>query len=188
MATKVESSLESTGFKRICSTENEVLDFIHDIKHKDHCILIFHDEQKRDKIVNEFINPKFAKNSVTACFSNNPTKYQCNHQMSYDDLVQDQKFQPHVVGDFLLMVLANSYEKNQTRIACEETSWLAEHGYFEDHQKWGNTIDERVINESSVMCCYDASKLNDEQMKIVLSSRKYIILDEPFSVFGKKDF
>lgn len=188
MSEAVSTKLNSMGFKQICSSEEEVLDFIHNIKRQDHCILIFHDEQARDKIVNEFVNPKYNINSVTACFSNTPTKYDCNHQISYDMLIQEQKFQPHVVSDFLLNILANSYEKDHARIACEETSWLAEHGVFDEHQKLGNSLDENVINESAIMCCYNESKLNDEQMNTVLSSRKYIILEKPFSIYEKKDF
>ena len=187
MENTVSAKLNAIGFEQMCTSKDEVLNFIHNLEHQDHCILIFQDEQERDNIVKEFINPKYARNSVTACFSNNSTKYDCNHQISYDSLIQEQKFQPHVVSDFLLNVLANSYGKDQARIACEETSWLAEHGVFDEHQDLGNKLDERVVNESTIMCCYNESKLDEQQMSRVLSSRKYVILENPFSVYMKKE-
>lgn len=180
--------LKALGFKQICHSKEETIDFVHNLKHKDHSILIFHQDETRDEIVREFLNKENTRNSMTACFTNNPLKYNCNHQITYDNLMQKQKFQPQIVSDFLLKVLSDSYKKEQTRIACEETSWLAEQGVFDEHQKWGSTIDQKVINESSVMCCYNVTKLTDEQMKVVLPSRKYIILDNPFSVYEKEDF
>ena len=143
--------------------------------------------ENRDKIVKQFFNPKHTRNYMTACFSNTPSKYECNHQMSYKTLIQEQKFQPHLVTDFLLSVLADSYKKDQTRIACEETSWLAEHGMFDDHQKWANSLDEKVIAESAIMCCYNASKMDEHQMKTIIASRKFVILDDPLSVYSIKD-
>lgn len=184
----VADQLKSIGFKQICNSKEETIDFIHNIQHKEHCVLIFHKDEARDEIVREFINKKYIKNSMTACFTNNPTKYECNHQMTYDSLILEQKLQPEKISDFLLNVLADSYEKEQTRIACEETSWLAEHGVFDEHQKWGNTIDQNVINESSIMCCYNITKLTDEQIKLVISAKRYIILDNPFSVYEKENF
>lgn len=184
----VADELKKIGFKQICNSKEETIDFIHNIKHKDHCVLIFHKDDTRDEIVKEFLNKDYIKNSMTACFTNNPTKYECNHQMTYDSLIQEQRLQPHKISDFLLNVLSDSYDKEQTRIACEETSWLAEHGVFDEHQKWGNTIDKNVIDESSIMCCYNITKLTDEQIKAVISVKKYIILDNPFSVFEQENF
>ncbi|MBI1662856.1 MAG: hypothetical protein IS860_05090 [Nitrosopumilus sp.] len=188
MESSIPSKLNTMGFEQICSSENEVTEFIHNLKHKDHCIFVFEDEQIRDKVVNEFINLKTAKNILTACFSTKPEKYDCNHQITYDKLVQEQKLQPIVISDLLLNVLSESYQKDQARIVCEETSWLAENGMFDEHQKMGSEMDEKVFDESTIMCCYNASKLNDAQMDTVLSSRRYIILEKPFSVYEKKDF
>ena len=184
----IKERLASIGFKQICNSKEETVNFIHNVKHKDHCVLIFHQDKTRDEIVKEFLNKNHIKNSVTACFSNTPQKYACNHQISYKSLVQNQKLQPHKISDFLLNVLANSYDKEQVRIACEETSWLAENGMFDEHQEWSKNINQNVMNESSIMCCYNVTKLTEEQMGIVLSKARYIILDNPVSVFEKEDF
>ena len=177
--------LDNQGFKQICNSEEKVLDFVHKIKHRDHCVLIFVNENIRDVIVKEFVNPKYARNSISACFTHNESKYNCDHQMTYDKLVKGQKFQPEVISDFLVTVLENSYKKDSTRIACEDTAWLAEGGFFEEHQKYGNSMDKRVLNDSAMICCYNAEKLNEEQMNIITSNQKLIILEEPFSVYQK---
>lgn len=184
----VPERLKSIGLKQICNSKEETVNFIHNIKHKDHCILIFHQDQSRDEVVKEFLNKNHTKNSMTACFTKSPGKYECNHQITYDSLIQEQKFLPNMVSDFLLEVLSESYKKEQTRIACEETSWLAEQGMFDEHQQWASTVDQNVINESSIMCCYNIAELDDNQLETIISSRKYIILDSPFSVFENKNF
>ena len=91
--------------------------------------------------------------------------------------LKDKKFQPEVINDFLVTVLENSYKKDSTRIACEDTAWLAEGGFFEEHQKYGNSMDERVLNDSAMICCYNAKKINEEQMIVITSNQKLIILE-----------
>ena len=46
-------------------------------------------------------------------------------------------------------------------------------------------MDKRVLNDSAMICCYNVGKINEEQMKIVASNQKYIITEEPFSVYKK---
>jgi hypothetical protein len=142
-------------------------------------------EDIRDKIVQEFFNPKVTRNVITACFSQNPSKFNCKHEITYDKLIKNDKLEPMIVSDFLLSVIDQPSTPESTRIACEDTSWFTEEGFFEEHQKLGNSIDNRVMNNSALLCCYNTTKLNDEQMNKILSSRNYIILQEPFSVYKK---
>jgi|SaaInlV_200m_DNA_6_1039755.scaffolds.fasta_scaffold21343_2 hypothetical protein len=181
----IVSTLNSKGFSQICNSFEEVLDFIHNVKHQDHCILIFQNDDVRDTIAKEFVNSKYSRNMVTACFAHNPTKYNCNHEITYDKLVQKQKFKPEVISDFLSTVLDKPYSPDSTRIVCEDTACLSEAGFFEEHQKYGNNMNKKVINDSTILCCYNSSKLDKEKIDVVLSSRKYVILDEPFSVYEK---
>ncbi|MDC4231313.1 MAG: hypothetical protein M8319_03175 [Nitrosopumilus sp.] len=181
----VSSMLTSLGFTRICDTDKEILDFIHNMRNNEHCILIFNNENRRDQIVKEFFNPEFLHNTTTACFTHKLSKFHCDKEITYDKLVQEQVLIPNTVSDFLLSVLDKSYQRDCTRIACEDTSWFAESGFYEEHQKLGNNMDKKVIDESVLLCCYNATKLNDEQMNTVLSSRNYILLEEPFSLYSK---
>ena len=177
--------LNSNGFKRICNTNEEVFNFIHNVKHKEHCILVFQTDDFRDEIVNEFFNPEFARNTATASFTHELSKYNCDHKITYNDLSQKQILLPTKISDFLVNVLNESYKRDSIRIACEDTAWFSEAGFFEEHQKCGNELDDRVINESIMLCCYNSNKLDEKKMNVVLSSRKYVILEEPFSVYQK---
>ncbi|MBA4718539.1 MAG: hypothetical protein HRO68_05400 [Nitrosopumilus sp.] len=90
------------------------------------------------------------------------------------------------ISEFLVDVLDNAYPQAFPRIACEDTVWFSEAGFFEEHQKLGNTLDKKVIDESVILCCYNILKLDEEKMDTVLQSRDFIILDEPLSVFRRK--
>ena len=185
MQNQIVNSLGSVGFKRITNSDDEVFNFIHNVKNKEHCILMFSNEHIRDKIVNEFFNPKFIHNTATACFTHELSKFKCDQEITYDALIEKQMLVPNRISDFLVSVLDNSYPSNLSRIACEDTSWFSEAGFFEEHQKCGNNMDERVMNESVILCCYNVTKLSEEKMNIVLSGGKYVILEEPFSVYEK---
>jgi len=185
MNNSVVNLLNSIDFKRITTTDDDVFNFIHSINHKEHCILIFYNEHVKDKLVKEFFNTKFIRNAVSACFSRESSKFKCDHEITYDELTQNQMLLPSKISDFLVTVLDESYKRDFTRIACDDTTWFSEAGFFEEHQKCGNNLDDRVMNESVILCCYNATKLNEERLKVVLSSRKYIILEEPFAVYEK---
>ena len=38
-------------------------------------------------------------------------------------------------------------------------------------------MDERVLNDSAMICCYNAKKINEEQMRVITSNQKLIILE-----------
>ena len=49
----------------------DVSNFIHSIKNNEHCILMFDNEDTRDKIIQEFFNPKFTRNVTLHVFHKN---------------------------------------------------------------------------------------------------------------------
>ncbi len=90
------------------------------------------------------------------------------------------------ISDFLLDVLDKTYPNAFPRVACEDTVWFSEAGFFEQHQKLGNELDKKIIDNSTILCCYNITKLDEKQLDIVLNSRDFVILEEPFSVFRRK--
>ena len=133
----------------------DVSNFIHSIKNNEHCILMFDNEDTRDKIIQEFFNPKFTRNVTTACFSQKPSKFDCEHEITYDKSIKNEKLEPMITSDFLLSVINKPSTPDSTRIACEDTLWFTGEGFFEEHQKLGNSINSRVINNSTLLCCYN---------------------------------
>ena len=179
-------ALDVLSFERIANTDKLILEFIHTVKNKEHCILLFHNENVRDKIVYEFFNSRFNQNSACACFTHNVSKYKCDKTISYDELIDNGALSINRVNTFLMQVFDESNQCGFPRIACEDTTWFSEKGYFEEHQKIGNNLDKKIINDSTILCCYDISKMNLEQITTVLKSRDYIILENPFSAYQKK--
>ena len=90
------------------------------------------------------------------------------------------KLESTKISDFLVTLLDKSYPNNLIRVVCDDTAWFSEVGFFEEHQKCGTQLNKKVLDDLSILCCYNANKLNDEQMDVVLSSRDFVILETPF--------
>ena len=181
----IQDVLKSNRFHCIRNGNEEVSDFIDNIKNSEHCVLIFHTEEMRNKIISEFFNPKILYKVTTACFTHTPSKFSCDHEITYDELLENNKFQPMIINDFLIDVIDKPYTPESTRIACEDTSWFAEKGYFDEHQQCGSVIAKHLMENSSLLCCYNPTKLKNIQLDTVLSNSKYVIVDTPFSVYEK---
>jgi len=181
----ITNKLFSLNFECVAFSEEDVFKFINKLKDKDHTILLFKNEHIRDTIVTEFFDK--SKNDIfTACFAHNTSKYNCDKAISYNELSENQILLTNKISEFLVDVLDKTYPRTFPRIACEDTAWFSEAGFFEEHQKLGNTLDKRVLEESIILCCYNILKLEKEKMDIVLQNSNLIILDEPLSVYRRK--
>ncbi len=175
----------SLNFECITESEQAVFKFIYKIRNKDHTILLFENEHIRDTIVTEFFDK--SKNDIfTACFAHNTVKYKCDKAITYNELSENQLLLTNKISQFLVEVLDEAYSTGFPRVACEDTVWFSEAGFFEEHQKIGNILDKKVIEESAILCCYNTTKLDEEKMDIVLQSRDFVILGEPLSVFRRQ--
>jgi len=185
MQEQIIDKLDSLNFKPIAVTKSEVLDFIYNIKNKDHLILLFQNQSARDKIVNSFCD-KSKNPTSTACFSNDVSKYKCDKAITYDELIENNTLLVMKINEFLVDVLDTTYPNDFPRIVCEDTAWFSEVGFFEEHQKMGNKLDKRIMNDSAILCCYNTTKLDDKKIDTILQSRDYVILEEPFVVYARK--
>jgi len=182
---QIIDKLDSLNFKPIATSESDVIDFINNIKNKDHSILLFQNDSVRDKIVNIFFDK--SKNPIsTTCFTNDISKYKCDKAITYDELVENNSLLVMKINEFLVDVLDTIYPNDFPRIACEDTAWFSEAGFFEEHQKIGDKLDTKIINDSAILCCYNTAKLDDEKINTILQSRDYVILEEPFFVYSRK--
>jgi len=185
MQQQLVEKLISLNFKSIATTESEVLNFIDNVTNKDHLILMFQNDSLRDKIINIFFDK--SKNPIsTACFTNDVSKYKCDKSILYDELIENDNLAVMKINEFLVDVLDTIYPHDFPRIACEDTAWFSGAGFFEEHQKIGDKLNTRIINDSAILCCYNTAKLNEKKIHTVLQSRKYVILEEPFSVYARK--
>ena len=179
------NKLHSNNFECIADFELKVFEFISKIENKDHTILLFKNERIRDTVVTEFFDK--SKNDIfTACFAHDKIKYKCDKTITYNELSENQILLTNKISEFLIDVLDEAYPRSFPRVACEDTAWFSESGFFEEHQKIGNVLDKKVIEESAILCCYDTTGLDDVKIDVILQSRDYVILGEPLSVFRRK--
>jgi hypothetical protein len=162
--------------------KQDVFDFIHNIGNKEHPLLLFYDVKIRDEIINEFFNPKFTYSTITGCFTHTPEKYHCDNTITYDEILVTDQLDINKIMNFFEQVYDNK-PNTPPRFACEDTSWFAESGLFEEHQQIGNKMSSLVLNNSIIMCCYDLARINQKQLELVIQSRNYIILEDPFCAF-----
>lgn len=179
------AKLISHNFECFADSEKKVSEFISEITNKEHTILLFQNEKTRDTIVTEFFE-KSKNRAYTACFAHETIKYKCDKAITYDELSENQKLLTNKISEFLVEVLDDSYPNSFPRVACEDTAWFSEAGFFEEHQKLGNSLDKKVIEESAILCCYDTTRLDDVKIDTILQSRDYVILGKPLSVFRRK--
>ncbi|MGY5149774.1 MAG: hypothetical protein ACW9W3_06900 [Candidatus Nitrosopumilus sp. bin_68KS] len=185
MPNNIVKLLKNHNFLRITKSNQDVYNLIHSMENQDQCILFFNTEANRDKIVNEFIHPKGIPILTTGCFSQVSSKYDCSQNITYNELIQNNKLESNKISEFLVSLLDKAHPHNLVRVACEDTSWFSEVGFFEEHQKAGSQLNKKVLNGLSLLCCYNPSKLDDDKINVILKSRDYVILEEPFSVFKK---
>ena len=181
----ITSKLFSLNFECVAFSEKDVFEFINKLKDKDHTILLFKNEHIRDTIVTEFFDK--SKNDIfTACFAHNTVKYKCDKAITYNELSENQMLLTNKISQFLVEVLDEAYPRDFPRVACEDTVWFSEAGFFEEHQKIGNILDKKVIEESAILCCYNTTKLDEKKLDVILHSRDFVILGEPLSVFRRQ--
>lgn len=85
-----------------------------------------------------------------------------------------------------------------TRVAGEDCSWFFRNGLTNEFLTAEKSIGTQIKDNISIMCSYDLSNVaatvdydNDKQnknknndlLKTIISSHKYVVLDEPFSIY-----
>jgi hypothetical protein len=81
-----------------------------------------------------------------------------------------------------------------TRVAGEDCSWFFRNGLTNEFLTAEKSIGTQIQDNISIMCSYDLSnvaatvdydndKQNNDLLKTIISSHKYVVLDEPFSIY-----
>jgi hypothetical protein len=82
----------------------------------------------------------------------------------------------------------------QQRVAGEDCSWFFRNGLTNEFLIAEKSIGTQIQDDISIMCSYDLSnvaatvdydndKQNNDRLKTIISSHKYVVLDEPFSIY-----
>ena len=148
-----------------------------------HPILLFSNTNFRDKIIQEFFDINIP-NESKGCFSENP-KQSVKPTITYDKIVEGEQISVKKINQFLSEVHQKNSTSLPSRFACENTIWFKNQGLFDEHQRMGTKLDQKVVSQSCILCCYNVNQLNDEQIQRIIQSRGIIILENPTSIFRR---
>ena len=163
----------------------EVFETLQNLNKNQHPILLFATKDFREKTIGEFFNTNIPNDSK-GYFSENPSKLN-KTTITYDQIVKGNEINVSKVNQFLKSV----HQKNQTqlpsRFACENSIWFKNQGLFEEHQNMGPDLDQSVVSQSCILCCYNLNQLTNEQIDKIIKSRGIIILENPVSIYKRSN-
>ena len=181
----MDKILLELGFDPITNSEEEVFDFIHHVPKNYHPKLFFQTETFRDAILKEYFNPRFNPDASSGFFGREKPSVKTTNFIKYRELVDNNQILFNKVESFFQDTIATSNSENQTRFACEDTVWFKDHGLFTLHQTMSKQLNPSILEKSSIFCCYDITRLNEEYIRIILKKSNIAIIEKPFRVFKK---
>lgn len=175
-------------------TNTEILEFINSeevfskiqkLNKNQHPILLFTTKEFRDKIIEEFFNINIP-DEAKGCFSENP-KISNKKIITYDEIVAENEINTQKINQFLMDIHHQNTTKLPSRFACENTIWFKNQGLFEEHQQIGSQLNQQIVSQSCILCCYNLNELTDEHIQKIIQSRGIIILETPNSIFKRNE-
>ena len=72
----------------------------------------------------------------------------------------------------------------ETRVAGEDASWFLRNGFDNEFLDAEKKIGRRVQDKISVLCAYDTERIPlESQLKRIIESHGYVIIDRPMEVY-----
>jgi hypothetical protein len=191
--------------------EAEIFDFVANMRHHHHSILLYSKENNRNKILAQFLNcDKSTFDNHTYCdpiglLSNqtvdNIIKTQHVNNMSYEEIPGQ------TISDVSMKKLSywidnvqslnepqhnnNNIKKSTTRIAEVYGNWWLTNGYGERLVSFEKLLNNyKSANNVSMVCAFDISKISASNMSTtmrqIISYHDSVITDDPFVIYGRR--
>jgi hypothetical protein len=139
------------------------------------------------KVLSAFFNPSIIWKTKNGLVSKIPTKLKSVKNIVYDDfLYMDKTEAMKKFAGWVSKLHSSNKSDMPTRIAGEDATWWIRNGFAEEHLKLEQSIGRNSYENMSILCCYDISHVNNEQLKSIIDSHGYVILDEPFTLYKWK--
>ena len=100
----------------------------------------------------------------------------------YEELDSNGKMDENKIIKFFDTVFEQNSGK-PTKFACSDTVWFAKNHYSEEHQKAVSSLDQNVVDNSVVLCCYSLTNTAIIDFDKILKSKPVIVLDAPYRIF-----
>jgi len=179
--------------------EKEVFEFVRDLPPHEHIAFLYTHEIAKNNILSEFFHRQEQEDHQDpiplGLISIKTPKLDAHlFNISYDELLN--KTRKYKAKESLAAWIAhvhscNKSEHHATRIAEEDASLWLKNGFSADEdlnlEQMFSTL--TCDNNLSILCAFDISKIAESDinsmLKSIISAHDYVILDEPFVVYGR---
>jgi hypothetical protein len=186
--------------------EVEIFDFVHAMGSHNHTILLYSNENTRNKIFDQFFNSnksRFDNHSYyypqASLLSNQTVENNINSAV-VNNLSFEKLFQPTInkmsIQNLLYWIVKTHSsnvpqdEDNTTRIAGDGIWWLTK-GYAEWLVYFEKLINKcKSAHDMSMLCAFDTSKISSSNMyavmRQIISYHDNVITDNPFTIYNSR--
>jgi hypothetical protein len=179
--------------------DREVFDFVRNVPPHEHIAFLYTHEIAKNNILSEFFHrqeQEYQDPLPLGLISTKTPKKPNTHlfTISYDELLN--KSRKDKAKESLAAWIAHVHSSNEsqhfaTRIAEEDATIWLKNGFSADEdlnlEQMFSTL--TCDNNLSILCAFDISKIAESDinsmMKSIISAHDYVILDEPFVVYGR---
>lgn len=179
--------LKESDFDLVTNKMEEIVEFVRNVKGSEHLLVLWQNQESKDRIISEFFNKTYSGNSK-GYFSITPYKDKSVENTIYEKYFEQhrEKFLPQAVDKVVAKVGTNKTEFS-TRYAFEDDTWLMERGQTEalisTEEQLGKTLDEHL----SLFCSDYLTRLDEAKLKRMIPAHGYVILAESPALYKFRD-
>jgi hypothetical protein len=168
--------------------EVEVFQFVRKILSHEHILFLYHNKNSNDKILSEFFsisgNDSVPKGLLSVAPAVNVNQISSN--MLYDKLVlrvQNKHEAIKKLSDWMFNLHSSNKSDFATRIEFEDGTWWLRYGLDDDYVRFEESLGKHIQNNLSILCGYDISNFNELNIRAIIASHIYVILDESMIIY-----
>ena len=179
----VSNILAGNHFELISDKMEEIVDFIRNVKGSEHLLVLWNDQESKDRLVSEFFNKIYGGDSK-GYFSVNPYEDDSVENTIYEKYFEQhgKKFIPKAV-DKVVSTVSDNKTGSSTRYAFEDDTWLMERGQTEEVISIEEQLGKKVDENLSLFCFNNLTRLDEAKLKRMISAHGYVILAESNSLY-----
>lgn len=183
----VSRILNEYHFEMIADKMEEIIDFVQKVKGSEHLLVLWKDQESKDKLVSEFFNKDYSGPSK-GYFSVKPFEDESVENTVYEKYYDqhEKQFIPKAVDKVVATVGANK-TGSSTRYAFEDDTWLMERGQTEEVIQTEEQLGHKVDENLSLFCFDNVTRLDETKLKRIIPAHGYVILAEPLSLYKFKN-
>ncbi|MGI0010455.1 MAG: hypothetical protein ACREAE_03555, partial [Nitrosopumilaceae archaeon] len=155
--------------------EKSFLEFIIHMPAHIHITFLYKNPISNNKVLSAFFNPNIIWRTKNGLVSKIPKKLKSVKNIVYDDfLYMDKTAAMKKFADWVSKLHSSNKSDMPTRIAGEDATWWARNGFAKEHLKLEQSIGRNSYENMSILCCYDVSHIDNEQLKSIVDSHGYV--------------